>query len=169
MQIFDFSEWKLIPDGNGGFFFDKSTGFGANLLLLSIITVIGGYFLSVFMDKIYTQYGTLICIVFATTSVLYFLQQLIQRPKDTTLLSLFLSYLAAPFFVFYLIAGSFYVSNWAEEIAAHGDLGQQLLVLLYIISSPALSLFGGTIINLLLTVFARSIPINFNRNNKSQA
>lgn len=158
------NDWRLLPDGFGGFYFWRSSGLFGGILLIGAVIVIWGIFIAHLLDAIYKDYGGVICAVFIATSILYFLQQLIKKPSKTTILSYFLNYIVAPFFVIYLISASLYQIPDAEQY----DFGfvKNLLLLLLIVGAPVIALIGGTIITFIITIIARGIPIKFNSNHK---
>lgn len=154
--------WQLIPDGLGGFHLIRGgSALVGGILGFSAVVLVLGALISNFLDTIY-KVGGVICVVFLATSILYFIQQLIKKPRAATKLSYFLNFIAAPFFVIYLISASLYMIPDAEEYD-FGFVGN-ILLLITIVGSPVIAYFGGTIITYIITIIARAIPIKFNSN-----
>lgn len=149
--------WEIVPDNLGGYYVWRRSGLLFSIMMLIGLAVVGGFLLSIFLDKIYFEYGAFICITFAITSVMYFHQQYFKRPKQATVLSYALSYFVGPFFILFLIAGSFYWGTWADEIVAGSNKGEKILILLYMGTSPILAIIGGISITLLITITAGTL------------
>ncbi|MGE7694552.1 hypothetical protein ACQKNC_10590 [Lysinibacillus sp. NPDC094177] len=158
--------WQLIPNGLGGFNLIRGgSAFIGGILGVGAVVLVLGALISHFLDSIYKDYGGVICIVFIATSILYFIQQLIQKSNEATKLSYFLNFIVAPIFVIYLIAALLYMIPDQAEYD-FGFIGN-ILLLLVIVGSPVIAYFGGTIITYIITIIARAIPIKFNSNSNA--
>ena len=157
---------RLLPDGFGGFYFWRDSGLFSIILSMGALVVVWGVFVSHFLDKIYLEYGGIIRTVFIITSIIYFLQQLIKKPNEVTVLCHFLNYIVAPLFFIYLIAAALYQIPDAEQY----DFGflLNLLLLFLIVGAPVIAYVAGMIFTLIITIIARVIPIKINSKHNVQ-